>query len=242
MIKILVFMSAFFLGINTSHSPAPLQAPPNSSAGFEEEDYRSGASQKELPYYFIEPQGEVEGIFIYMHGAGGGYEQGMSDELFKGNFKTLKESLQERNFLYVTPETTDFEITGGKELVDLIFELKKQYGDLPVYLSGASAGGRTIFYTLQEAAQKNLFLKGVIFICPALSGEKFESLKMASKETAVWIEVGEKDTISPPDTAVKLLNQIKEFGNRGHLTVVENGDHNAPVEQVYWGKALDYIK
>lgn len=210
-------------------------------AAYQSASYHSVSTDATLPYYFIEPQSEPTAIFIYMHGAGGKYEQGMSDDLFAGNFKNLKGVLKEKGYLYVTPETSDFEKEGAQELVDLVVELKKNYGDLPVYLSGASAGGRTVFNALQEAAKQGVDLKGVILVCPALSEKSIQAFEVKSEPLPVWMEVGEKDTVMPPERAKLLEEKLDGLGYVTHLETIQNGDHNAPVEQMDWKKGIDFL-
>lgn len=231
---LLLFLSMLLFGQQTT------MVSTEEEAAYQSASYHSASTGETLPYYFIETQAEPTAIFIYMHGAGGGYEQGMSDALFAGNFKNLKDVLKEKNYVYVTPETSNFEKEGAQELVDLIVELKKNYGDLPVYLSGASAGGRTVFNALQ-AAKQGVDLKGVILVCPALSEKNIQAFEVKSKSLPTWIEVGEKDTVMPPERAKLLKEKLDGLGYATHLETIQNGDHNAPVEQMDWKKGIDFL-
>src|SRR5690606_24981509 len=126
------------------------------------------------PYFYIEPESEPEGIFIYLHGAGGGYEQGMQEDNYAGNFKNLKDTLKERNFIYATPATSGFGSSGGADVVEFMRHLREKYGELPIYLSGASAGGGTVFHALNENTKSGLEdnplnLQGAVFVVPSLS-------------------------------------------------------------------------
>lgn len=234
MTKILFILSLFLGGINSG--PVDTLAPVIQSS-----TYHSTVTDKDLPYHFIQPKDGISAIFIYMHGAGGKYEQGMSDELFAGNFKALKTYLFQNHFLYVTPETSDFELSGAQEILDLVTQLKQTYTDLPVYLSGASAGGRTIFYALEEADKKQIQIDKFIFVCPAISASQVDGLKTDLKNKSIWIESGEKDAVMPPDTAAKLLKKFQDLGASVQLETIPNGDHNAPVEKIKWATALKFI-
>lgn len=236
MIKtLLFFLSMLLFGQQTT------MVSTEEEAAYQSASYHSTSTQATLPYYFIEPQAKPTAIFIYMHGAGGGYEQGMSDDLFAGNFKNLKDVLKEKNYLYVTPETSDFEKEGAQELVDLIVELKNNYGDLPVYLSGASAGGRTVFYAMNEAKKRNLPLGGIVLVCPALSEQSIQAFEVKNESLPLWMEVGEKDTVMPPERAKLLKEKLDGLGYATHLETIQNGDHNAPVEQMDWKKGIDFL-
>lgn len=240
MTKFFLLFTLIFAGISSSEIDGSFVIPESHST-VQESAYHSDLSNKELPYYYIEPKTTPTGIFIYMHGAGGKYEQGMSDELYAENFKNLKTYLSENNFLYVTPETTDFGTTGAGDLIDLIITLKEDHEGLSVYLSGASAGGRTIFLALQEAEKRGVSIDGAIFICPAISSTAI-NLSSEYKNIPVWIEIGEKDTVITPETANLLLNKFKVSDNPAHLNMIPGGDHNAPVEQIDWEKSVDFIK
>lgn len=238
MIKALaLFLSLIFFGQQTTMEMKNVEE----EAAYQSATYHSASTDETLPYYFIEPQTKPTGIFIYMHGAGGGYEQGVSDELFAGNFRNLKNILKEKNYLYVTPETSDFEKEGAQELVDLIVELKNKHGDLPVYLSGASAGGRTVFYVMEEVKKRMVALNGIVLVCPALSAQTIQDFGVQGESLPVWMEVGEKDTVMPPEQAQLLKEKLDGLEYITHLETIENGDHNAPVEQINWEKGLNFL-
>jgi len=206
--------------------------------------YFSETSQEELPYFYTFPEkgDDLKGIFIYMHGAGGGYEQGMSDENYAGNFKTLKTVLSDANILYATPETSNFGEIGGAELIDFMGHLRWTYGDtIPIYLSGASAGGRTIFETLSHQSIEDLNVDGAVFMVPAISSSNIKALNFGPTSLKVWIESGENDGVFPADEATLFEATLLDKGYETVLNIIPNGDHNAPVEQIEWEVVLNFL-
>jgi len=232
----------------------------NNSIPWKTETYFSSSSKQNLPYLILLPnqQGENQteqtsmagtqselanlkihpvGLLIYMHGAGGGMEQGMSDTLYKGNFKKLKNLLAAQNFIYVTPSTTDFEKNGGNDLNDLAQELKKKYPGIPLYLAGASAGGRTVYYALQNGHN---YFSGVVLLCPALSKDLIEHKEYDMPKIWFWIVQGDEDQSVSPEVTDLFASNLQHLG----LSVVYKkikGDHNAPVEEVDWKEALQFL-
>ncbi len=205
----------------------------------EQKTYRT-ADGKDLSYFVVYPKATPEGILIYMHGAGGGMEQGMSLGKYKGNFKNLKNILvSDLNYLYVTPATTDFEQSGGNDLNALAQQLLVEYPNLPIYLAGASAGGRTVAYALQD---KNNLFAGVILLCPAISENMIKNWNTLTPKTNFWIVQGDQDQAVSPKLTNQLAMKLGKLGNKVMYQTFAGGDHNAPVEEVKWLDALNYIK
>ncbi len=208
----------------------------------EERTYYSKSSQKELPYYFVEPEHEVNAILIYMHGAGGGYEQGISDDIFEGNFAQLKSYTKENGVLYITPETSEFGEVGGAELLDLVNQLRIRYGDIPIFLSGASAGGRTIFHAFEQLDERAVKVDGFIFICPAVSEKQVEELDILQKDLPIWIEAGEIDTIVPVERMNAFNDKLLELGFEPELNIIPGGGHDTPVNEIEWEMVLEQFR
>lgn len=210
----------------------PLEIPP----GPYEHSYVSTTAKRELPYLVQYPDGEPKGILIYMHGAGGGMEQGMQDGTYKNNFKNLKDLLKKESFIYVTPAMIDFESGGAQDLIDLSNELRVTYPELPIYLAGASAGGRTVAYALEKEAE---LFKGAILLCPALaSGQTRRGLTV--NVTPLYVMQGIQDSVVPVTTVDAFVARVKEQGHQVEYRRV-NGDHDTPVQDVDWEEALQTL-
>ncbi|MFC1479585.1 endonuclease/exonuclease/phosphatase family protein [Planctomycetota bacterium] len=199
------------------------------------EEYVSSSLKKKFPYLSIIPDGEAKGIFMYMHGAGGGMEQGISDSLFKGSFKRLKQILKDKKYIYVCPSTVDYEKEGSINLNELCVHLLKKHGDLPIVLAGASAGARTALYTVQDQESK---FAGLILICPAVN-QKIYNQKPLYK-LPIWIVHGKSDSIIPYPIIQKIASDLKAKEYAVTFKTVSGG-HDAPVELVQWKEALTFI-
>lgn len=212
--------------------------------------YYSSASEEQFPYFYTEPESTPKGIFIYLHGAGGGYEQGMENYNYDGNFKALRNHLNEIDFIYATPATSSFGQNGGKDIEAFMHHMSLLYGyDLPIYLSGASAGGSTLFHTLNEYDlmmddANNSNIQGAVFIVPSISEKMIDEMNwiLPSSNIPVWIEAGENDAVFPPDRVHYFKEALKDSGHTVDWNIIANGDHNAPVEQADWVEILKFLR
>ncbi len=218
-----------------------------SVSGYEIGSYTSPIAQKALPYYYRKPafsqNGNEEGIFVYMHGAGGGVEQGMSDTNYKGTFKNLKDYLRDNGYYYVAAETSSFGEEGGAELAELLKHLDRAFGDISQFFIGASAGGSTLYHALEKVSP-HIHVDGAVFIVPTLSESMINDIDFvptAESDIDFWIEAGELDTALPPDRASLFKEKLEEMGHEVMLNIIPGGDHNAPVEQIDWPTVIEFI-
>jgi len=162
------------------------------------------------------------GLFIYCHGAGGFEEQGMSPEGYAGSFARLRTLLAQRGWAYACPRLPDFD--------SLLPELEKYFGKIRIVLSGASAGGRRAY---REALVRPGRYAGVILLCPAIEADP------APVSLPAWISGGEVDRLTVGARA--LAANTKAAGVRCKLTVIPEGNHDAPLKQADWRAAMDYV-
>lgn len=197
--------------------------------------FYSTSSGKSLPYFIFFPTAEVKGILIYLHGAGGGLEQGTLDGTYKDSFKRLKQILKtDLSYLYVTPSLSDFGAGGGQDANDLAKELTQRYPNVPIYLAGSSAGGRTTFYALKDP---HTVFKGALALCPAID----HSLTRHSWDTGptlpLWIIQGEQDQLVPVHIVDTFVDRLQQQGRSLTYQRIQ-GDHGAPIDQVDWKRVL----
>ncbi len=201
----------------------------------------STTSQKPLPYLIFYPDKPVRGILIYLHGAGGGLEQGALDGSYEDSFKRLRDLLRnELSYLYVTPSLSNFSAGGGQDVRDLAQELHVAYPDAPIYLAGASAGGRTLFHALQAASPP---FAGAIALCPAVDpAMQIGALGTAPDEQKppLWIIQGEQDPFVSAREVDALVQRLTDANARLTYEKIP-GDHDAPLERVDWKNALDFL-
>ena len=184
-------------------------------------------------YLVQEPKGgakSARAILVYAHGGGGQEEQGMDPKHYAQSFHRLRLLLHLRNFIYVCPRFVSFK--------RLYPHLRKRYGQLPIYLAGASAGGATVF---RELLQKKRKYGGAILLCPALS-PKNTPIKLPSKLPPLYIVSGEDD-VYITQFCRQMIAQVKK-GNHGPYKYVElpQGNHDAPLKKAPWSKALSYLQ
>jgi pimeloyl-ACP methyl ester carboxylesterase len=198
--------------------------------------YSSNAKQQ-LSYYILYPSKPVAGILIYLHGAGGGLEQGQLDGTYKDSFKKLKQLLKnDLSYLYVTPSLTNYGAAGGQDANDLAAELHTHYPGIPIYLAGSSAGGRTLFYAIK---QRPSVFEGAIALCPAINSELATTDWRNQATVPLWIMQGDHDPLVPVEIVDQFVERLKQQGYPATYTRLPGGDHGAPIDQIDWKVALE---
>lgn len=198
--------------------------------------FSSTSGRTSLPYYILYPEKPVQGILIYLHGAGGGLEQGQLDGTYKDSFKKLKHLLKsDLSYLYVTPALSTFGANGGQDAIDLARELHARYPAIPLFLAGASAGGRTTFYALKQSS--GLF-KGAIALCPAVDSTITNYDWGQKSSTPLWIAQGTRDQFIPINIIDDFVTRLKQQSQNVTYIRIPDGDHGAPIDQIDWKAAL----
>lgn len=204
-------------------------------------DYYLTKSNQKLPYFsFHSKSDNQKSILIYLHGAGGGFEQGMQNDNYKNSFNRLKELVaKENDFLYFTPEVSSLGDSGVSDLIDFINYLKTKYPEKPIYLAGASAGGRLASEVIKTDSK---YINGAILICPAVS-DSFASEEFPNNtKFNIYITSGSKDEVVPLKTVISIKDGLSRSGYNVALKVIENGDHNTPLEVIKWDDALNFVR
>lgn len=198
--------------------------------------FYSTSGRRSLPYYILYPEKQVQGILIYLHGAGGGLEQGQLDGTYKDSFKKLKHLLKnDLRYLYVTPALSTFGANGGQDAIDLARELQTRYPTIPLFLAGASAGGRTTFYALKHSS--GLF-KGAIALCPAVDSTITHHDWSQEPSTPLWIAQGTHDQFIPINIIDDFVTRLTQQSQNVTYIRIPDGDHGAPIDQIDWKAAL----
>mgnify|MGYP002011423250 CR=1 FL=1 len=175
------------------------------------------------------PRGEsARGVLIYLHGAGGTEDQGLDPRLGGGTFARLFRELDARGWAYVCPR--DAELDG------LVAKLREEHEGAPLYLAGASMGGRQAFAACARAGHP---FAGVILLCPAMNyqakGQPPASLP------ATWLVCGDADTISTGPSRELAQDLSRRASPPGRYRELPGGDHGSPLREVDWGAALDLV-
>lgn len=166
-------------------------------------------------------------ILIYMHGAGGREEQGMRT-LFPG----LRELLDDWGWIYVCPR--DGEYAGLRR------DLARRYGKRRLYLAGASAGGRSVFW---EAVRQPSFYSGLILMCPAILPETLSAALTSDARMLpmpLWMICGDMDSRYAA-TCRLLQDALTRRRQAVHYYEIPGGDHDEPCRRIKWADALRFV-
>ncbi len=183
-------------------------------------------------YLVQEPEkiSEAGHILIYMHGNGGMEEQGMDPLDDKKNFYRLRRLMNEWGWIYVCPRDPEFD--------GLVKELKKRYGDKKIYIAGASAGA---IYVLFETTENSKKYAGTILLCPALWNLQLRFEGDRVMQMPAWIVAGESDQGNVDGTR-KLVAELTRLNRQFHYIEIPQGDHDSPLREVNWEKALNFVQ
>lgn len=198
----------------------PLKQPVQKSVSY------TDTAGKEYLYLVQEPAyaSTATPVFIYLNGAAGKEEQGMQV------FGDLRKLLNTTRWIYVCPR--DYEYTG------LRTSITEQYGNRPLIICGASAGGREAYL---EAIKNPGTYAGVVLLCPALPASRIRKQEFRTLTMPVVIVCGENDSLST--AASRKLALGLEKTNRNVLyREIPGGDHAAPLEKTGWPNVLKHIR
>jgi len=202
-----------------------------------QERFMSPSLKRELDYLVCGPDSAPpRAIVIYMHGAGGKVEQGMSVDNYGGAFGRLRQLAKQRRYLYVCAEADGFRAEAGRNLIELTSLLAGSYPGIPVYIAGASAGGRAVVHSIVEGARG---YAGIVLICPGVDRDVYADRNM-SLRVPVYVSHGIQDGVVP----VANVDQYVEYLKRQGVSVTYDritGDHDAPLIRMDWHKALETV-
>ncbi len=199
------------------------------------ESVRRGFETEPFRYNAITPPSQpYSGVVIYMHEAGGRREQGMRDDIYGGTFRRLKDHLQAKNWVYLTPDTTDYEQAGGQNLRRLAQHAQAKYRTDRVYLVGASAGGRTVLHAaLLDAQSSDPVLTQVLALAPAWNSNIYVAPEPSTPQNLLVVQGTADRTISHRANSL-ITQRLIEAGHSVTTLEIPDGGHNTPLEQADW--------
>lgn len=162
-------------------------------------------------------------IFLYIHGAGGLEEQGMNI------FPKLRRLLSRMESIYVCPRDYEYDC--------LLAELHGRFGDRPVYLCGASAGGRS---ALAEAVRRPEDYSGLVLLGPAVLPDSDLLASVTRLPFPVYMRCGEQD-IAYARTCNAIQRRLTKSGGRVFYEIIPGGDHDSPCRNVDWADVMRFL-
>ncbi len=186
--------------------------------------------------------GQAEGAsftVIFIHGRDGDRRLGANDWRFGGNFNRLKNLVTRSGGTYYAPTVKRFDISGVRQISDLIAAAKSASGGHPVILSCASMGSFLCWGITREAdAVKNL--SGMLIMGGAPDPDFFKSAFHKAK-LPIWFTHGSADKVYSFEDQTAIYDRLHKAKYPVRFTLFETGSHGTPVRMTDWRRVLNWL-
>lgn len=207
-------------------------------------------------------------VVVYLHGAASHQDQGMTAGIYGGAFERWRDTLQERQAIYICAEYRGGSWMGPAaeaDVAEIIRLSRERYQIRRIILTGGSMGGTA---ALIFASRFPELIDGVVALCPATDPaamfERFSDQFLASyggspeekpeeyshrrsrdraatlARLPLAIAHGTSDAIIPIAHSRILVERLRESGGRVHYVEIPDGDHDI-VLQVPLSELLDSL-
>ena len=215
-------------------APASAEQEISSESNFESKVFLFGDNKK-IGYWLFTPKNATEQmpLIIYLHGSHG---QGddlniVLQEVFA---KMLSGGEFDNTSAYIAIPQLPSEYKSWRnihtELIGLIDDIVNVYSINKdnISLMGYSMGGTG---TVNLAAEYPGYFSKIAFLSG--SAINIENMANSLSGTPVWAFVGSEDVIVKPETAIQLVETLKQNGGNAQITVFDGADHIAVPELVF---------
>lgn len=180
-------------------------------------------------------------IVVYLYGQGGNRKQGMSDYTFGGNFNRIKNLAQRNGGIYLTPDFSDFGVTGARQVASLLSYYATSAPDAKIYLACGSMGGGLCWRLAndRDVAPRlgGLLLLGSHWDDAFLSSIAFE------RRVPLFVGHGSDDRVFPVAAQERFFRAILRRAPNYPARFVrfETGSHGTPIRMVDWRATLNWM-
>lgn len=178
---------------------------------------------------------------IFLHGRHGTRELGFDDERFGGNFNRVKRLMLQNGGAYISPDFTDHENEGEKDIVAL---LKKQRpltrGKL---ILACGSLGSNICWGIVNNPKTRKLVDGMVLLggMPNNQFAKTASLSKGVHKFPIYIAHATLDTSFSYQSLIAFYQSLKSSNYPVRMTLFESGKHGTPVRMIDWRQALNWI-
>lgn len=181
---------------------------------------------------------------IYLYGQGGNRFQGVNDWTFGGNFNRLQVLMKKNDGVLVTPDYTDFEDEGAKDIAALMLEFRRRSPNTTMILACGSMGAGVCWRLAKNpglAAQINgMFILGGHWHDDFLLTSQ---ARKGGRHFPIYFGHGSWDPVFKPEVQLgfynKLMKQAPNYPAR--FVMFDTGKHGTPIRMVDWRRELNWM-
>ncbi|MGD9914352.1 MAG: alpha/beta hydrolase family protein [Rhizobiaceae bacterium] len=188
--------------------------------------------------------GQTQGasvITIYLHGKGGSRKQGVDDFTFGGNFNRIKNLMAANGGLYLSPDFSDFEEQGTREIATLIAHYAAQSPDAGIVVACGSMGGG-ICWRLAQDKTVAARLSGLVLL-GSLWNDGFRGSPAFKAKVPVLLAQGSRDSVFPVEQQEAFYRSVRKAAPGYPIRMVrfETGGHGTPIRMTDWRETLNWM-
>ena len=199
--------------------------------------YRDG----EIDTYEVGHSKGAKFAAIFIHGANGNKDLGVSDVSFGGNFNRLKSLVNRNNGVYYSP-SVELPTSKEQDMFELVKYIRRNSSDVKIVFICGSAGARVCWSVAHhDETAKNL--AGLIFVGGARDDYTYQSSRAYKERVPLIFSHGSKDKLVPVATYVDQYEAIlKSDPNYPvRMEIFEGGKHGTPMRNIDYKESLEWI-
>ncbi|MEM7216057.1 MAG: alpha/beta hydrolase [Pseudomonadota bacterium] len=188
-------------------------------------------------------QGNASMTVIFLHGRGGSRHLGFSDEKFGGNFNRVKNLMFRNNGIYVSPDFTDFEEEGTRDVAALVSHYRTRTSGKLVIACGSM--GSFICWRLMKDPKASTMIDGYIIMggFPDPDFLATGNLQLPADKKPIYFAHGSIDSAYKWQNTHRYYAQLRQAapGYPVKFALFDNGKHGTPIRMIDWRVALSWI-
>jgi len=175
---------------------------------------------------------------VFLHGRHGTRELGFDDERFGGNFNRVKRLMLQNGGAYISPDFTDHENEGEKDIVALLKQQRPLTRGKLILACGSL--GSNICWGIVNNPQTRKLVDGMILL-GGMPNTQFVQSASKLRKIPLYIAHATLDTSFGYQSLVSFYQSLKAKNYPVRMTLFESGKHGTPVRMVDWRQALNWI-
>lgn len=194
-----------------------------------------------IAHFAVGRQENARIITVYLHGQGGSRHQGVNDLTFGGNFNRIKNLMAANGGLYLSPDFSDFDARGAREIAALISLYTEKSPKAPVFVACGSMGG-ALCWRLAQMPEMAGKLCGLLLM-GSMWDEDFLHSPAFKRRVPIYFGQGSHDTVFPIERQEAFFREIRKKapGYPARFVRFETGTHGTPIRMTDWRETLNWM-